>query len=588
MLEISCAKARAALTSPPELLTAGMAKVVTVHFAFSPDWDGLRKTAVFSDGWRTVDVLEAAWTDGCVPIPHEVLQTAGRNVRVGVYGSDSTGVALPTVWAELGRVRPAADPSGDTSTDPTAPVWSQLQGQIGDLDKLTTTDKSTLVAAINEAAHSGGGGGGSAVLYTEQNLTPAQQRQARTNIDVDGYNVINYLWPTEHSGREDTNITTLLDSNVYMGIVRNSTAFPSPGLVMLQGPMTGNVYTAVLLAKDGLTYTATFQYVLSTKYINVLDPVAAASSKLISVKMTRSESGENVYAADRDIGDIDDALQAGHMALAYMPDAAGLQNSVGLITSCVRTERGSPHFVTVLGCFDNVLSSTQWQVDLDGMTWTETHYVEYAPIDWVMSLENAMPKPVYKTDAMTQAVGMDDTGKLWTQPGASGGSAETWEKIVEIVIPEGADESTALTINKDSDGNPFSLVKARLCAKFPKYTGATTIPNFSFAMLNGKTTGRVTPLAYTSAWPKVSASNVTGMVYEIDVSGAQQIEHVIRSANGGWSDDSSHDYVIYGGSNSDNVTWFADTLWAKPITSIGGAGMLIYPGCRFVLYGVRA
>lgn len=160
MLEISCAKARAALTSPPELLTAGMAKVVTAHFAFSPDWDSLRKTAVFSDGWRTVDVLEADWADGCTPIPHEVLQTAGRNVRVGVYGSDSTGVALPTVWAELGRVRPAADPSGDTSTDPTAPVWSQLQGQIGDLKKLKTYSKDSLVAAVNELWHSGGGGGG--------------------------------------------------------------------------------------------------------------------------------------------------------------------------------------------------------------------------------------------------------------------------------------------------------------------------------------------------------------------------------------------------------------------------------------------
>ena len=411
MLEISCAKARAALTSPPELLTAGMAKVVTVHFAFSPDWDGLRKTAVFSDGWRTVDVLEAAWTDGCVPIPHEVLQTAGRNVRVGVYGSDSTGVELPTVWAELGRVRPAADPSGDTSTDPTAPVWSQLQGQIGDLDKLTTTDKSTLVAAINEAAHSGGGGG-SAVLYTEQNLTPAQQRQARTNIDVDGYNVINYLWPTEHSGREDTDITTLLENYLYMGIVRNSTAFPSPGLVMLQGPMTGNVYTAVLLAKDGLTYTATFQYVRSTKHVTVLDPVEAASSKLISVKLTPSESGENVYTADRDIGDIDDALQAGHMALAYTPDAAGLQNSVGLITSCVS------NFVTVLDCWDTGLASTRWHVDVDGRTWTETAYAEYAESGWVDELARAMPHPVGKTDAMTQAVGMDEKGKLWTQPGA--------------------------------------------------------------------------------------------------------------------------------------------------------------------------
>ena len=580
MLEISCAKARAGLTSPPELLTAGMAKVVTVHFAFSPDWDGLRKTAVFSDGWRTVDVLESAWADGCTPIPHEVLQTAGRNVRVGVYGSDSTGVALPTVWAELGRVRPAADPSGDTSTDPTAPVWSQLQGQIGDLKKLKTYSKDSLVAAVNELWHSGGGGGGSAVLYTAQELTAAQQKQARENIDVAGYNVINYLWPTEHSGREDTDITTLLDSDVYMGIVKNSTSFPSPGLVMLQGPMPGNVYTAVLLAKDGLTYTATFQYVRSTKHFTVLTPVAAASSKLISVKLTPSESDENVYTADRNIIEIEEALQAGHMALAYTPDAAGLQNSVGLITSCIS------NFVTVLDCLNSSLGSTRWQVGADGITWTKTFYVEYAPSGWVAELESAMPYPVGKTDAMTQAVGMDETGKLWTQP--ISGSAETWELIAEIVIPEGADESTALAISKDSDGNPFSLVKARLCAKFPKYTGATTIPKVSFAMLNGKTTGRVTPLAYTYVWPKVSASTITGMVYEIDVSGAQQIEHVIKSGNSGWSDDSSHDYVVYGASSQTDTTWFADTLWAKPITSIGGTGMLIYPGCRFVLYGVRA
>ena len=168
------------------------------------------------------------------------------------------------------------------------------------------------------------------------------------------------------------------------------------------------------------------------------------------------------------------------------------------------------------------------------------------------------------------------------------GSGEKWEKIVEIVIPEGADESTALTINQDSDGNQFSLVKARLCAKFPKYTGATTIPNFSFAMLNGKTSGRITPLAYTSVYPKVSTSLITGVVYEIDVSGAQQIERAIRSGVGGWSDNTSKEYTTYGTTTNTDVTWHADTLWAKPITSIGGTSMLIYPGCRFVLYGVRA
>lgn len=182
---------------------------------------------------------------------------------------------------------------------------------------------------------------------------------------------------------------------------------------------------------------------------------------------------------------------------------------------------------------------------------------------------------------------VDTEGKPTAWEAVDAAGEEKWEKIAEIVIPEGADEATALTINKDSDGNPFSLVKARLCAKFPKYAGATTIPNFSFAMINGKIAGRVAPLAYTDAWPKLSTSNITGTVYEIDVSGVQQIEHVIKSGNVEWPNDLAHDYIIYGTSHDTDVTWFADTLWAKPITSIGGTTMLIYPGCRFVLYGVR-
>lgn len=190
--------------------------------------------------------------------------------------------------------------------------------------------------------------------------------------------------------------------------------------------------------------------------------------------------------------------------------------------------------------------------------------------------------------AKITAVDTDGVPTAWSPVDMPSSGGETWEKIAEIVIPEGADESTALTISQDFDGNQFSLVKARLCAKFPKYAGATTIPNFSFAMLNGKAMGRKTPIAYTSVWPKVSNSAITGVVYEIDVSGAQQIERSIRSGNGGWSDDTSRDYAVYGTTTNIDVTWHADTLWARPITSIGGTGMLIYPGCKFVLYGVRA
>lgn len=160
MITIHCSRACAHLASPPELLTAGMAKAVTVEFVFSDDWSGLTKTAVFSNGKTTVDVLAANWDGDTVPVPHEVLAVPGRHARVGVYGADESGVVLPTVWVSLGKVQPGADPSGDASADPSLPVWAQLQSQIGDLDDLKTYNKGNLVEAINEARSSGGSGGG--------------------------------------------------------------------------------------------------------------------------------------------------------------------------------------------------------------------------------------------------------------------------------------------------------------------------------------------------------------------------------------------------------------------------------------------
>ena len=160
MITIHCSRACAHLASPPELLTAGMSKAVTVQFVFSPEWSGLTKTAVFSNGKTTVDVLAENWDGDTVPVPHEVLAVPGRHARVGVYGADESGVVLPTVWVSLGKVQPGADPSGDASADPSLPVWAQLQKQIGDLDDLQTYNKGNLVDAINEARGSGGSGGG--------------------------------------------------------------------------------------------------------------------------------------------------------------------------------------------------------------------------------------------------------------------------------------------------------------------------------------------------------------------------------------------------------------------------------------------
>ena len=141
--------------------TSGQARSYWVSIdSMTADWDGLTLMAVFTDGTVTVDVTNiAAATE--ITVPHEVMTTAGRTVSVGLYGTDGTSVVLTTNMCRLCRIDSGAEPSGDSSTDPTLPVWAQIQSQIGDLSDLTTEDKTTLVGAINEAAESGGGSGAS-------------------------------------------------------------------------------------------------------------------------------------------------------------------------------------------------------------------------------------------------------------------------------------------------------------------------------------------------------------------------------------------------------------------------------------------
>lgn len=196
MFTVLCKKACAEIGCHRPLLTAGMANAETIEFHFGADWDTLTKTAVFTDGKVTIDVLQSSWLTGnTVTIPHEILTTAGRTARVGVYGADESGVVLPTVWVSLGKVQPGADPSGDETADPSLPVWAQLQKQIGDLDDLQTYNKGNLVAAINEARSSGGGSGGGGIqsaqidailVMTKSEYDALDKKDARTLYLLEG------------------------------------------------------------------------------------------------------------------------------------------------------------------------------------------------------------------------------------------------------------------------------------------------------------------------------------------------------------------------------------------------------------------
>lgn len=148
-IEVSGTRARTVYANP---ITAGMigAEVAVVYT--DPVWDGLAKTVVFY-GAGTKDVVTQ---DQFVTIPAEVIAQDHVRLQVGIYGTDAdTDLAIPTLWADLGTVKPGADPSGDTTTDPSLPVWAQLQGMIGNLDDLDTDLKISLVAAVNEALRKG-------------------------------------------------------------------------------------------------------------------------------------------------------------------------------------------------------------------------------------------------------------------------------------------------------------------------------------------------------------------------------------------------------------------------------------------------
>ena len=136
-----------------ETITKGIVgATVSIEYTDSV-WDNLRKTVVFRS-YTTKDVVDAGTE---VVVPAEVVSRAGQ-LYMGVYGVDADGaVVIPTTWAALGMVQGAAAPSGDSSTDPSLPVWAQIQAMIGNLDELDTTAKGNLVAAVNEAFVSGGG-----------------------------------------------------------------------------------------------------------------------------------------------------------------------------------------------------------------------------------------------------------------------------------------------------------------------------------------------------------------------------------------------------------------------------------------------
>lgn len=109
-----------------EPVTSGSIGVYHVRFCFSPDWDGMNRTAVFRAGGRTVSVLLDE-TSLCT-IPWEVLVVEDCMLSVGVYGERDGNLVLPTVWTNLGTIHEGVRP-GIGAHPPTPDLWRQELAQ---------------------------------------------------------------------------------------------------------------------------------------------------------------------------------------------------------------------------------------------------------------------------------------------------------------------------------------------------------------------------------------------------------------------------------------------------------------------------
>lgn len=158
-LDFAVSKQQLTWTNPCRNPIEGTAGVVKAQFAVDPEWDKLAIAAIFENDGLLEQPEPVVWKGDPVTVPALALSVAGR-LRVGLVGyGDDGNIRLTTRRMAQGiPVLPSAG-TGGAAVDPDPELWEQILAIIGDLDDLDTFVKTTLVAAINEAARSGSGGG---------------------------------------------------------------------------------------------------------------------------------------------------------------------------------------------------------------------------------------------------------------------------------------------------------------------------------------------------------------------------------------------------------------------------------------------
>lgn len=170
MTTIMIGKALATVTEN-EILTSGMINA-KIKFEFSEDWtSNISKTAIFTAGDVTKVVLDSYWENNVCSIPQECLAKSDEILMVGIYGADNANVvAIPTVWATVGKIRKGYEGYEDVSTG-TLPIWAQVQS--------AAAQSATAAKNAQDAAEAAQGKAEDAQAAAEAAQTKAETAQSK-------------------------------------------------------------------------------------------------------------------------------------------------------------------------------------------------------------------------------------------------------------------------------------------------------------------------------------------------------------------------------------------------------------------------
>ena len=234
LIKIAVSQADATLVQTCTL-TAGMQNTPTVKFTFSEEWSGLGKTAVVRAGNVCLEVLV---TNNQITVPVEALASAGVNLIIGVYGTN-TAIAIPTVWCACGEILSGTIPN-DASNVGTATqsLVDQMLAYAGEIEELAEEIGSYDITNVAVNDTNAGNYG-----VTDVTLTDSGAGDTRTitfkfdNLKGNGIYSISWSDSGTYKGRiniktdydhannlDGTNFDALVDAIAYLDSVTSDAA----------------------------------------------------------------------------------------------------------------------------------------------------------------------------------------------------------------------------------------------------------------------------------------------------------------------------------------------------------------------------